>query len=656
MAKFLSMTEKVRRDKLRELADTQAATDSYSNGPARIGAFTGNLSTQGLYPLTRFTQQYMELLAMYRSHWIVRKVVDVLAEDMLKDAPQLNIDMKPEQIKKFDLVLRKTATIEKLIMALKWGRLFGGGVAVICIEGHDDLAAPLLLDDVELGSYKGLIALDRWSGVFPDSELISEMDNPAEFGLPRSYTCTFNSSVAHVHHSRIIRFVGRPLPEWERQVEMYWGLSEVEVILDELQKRDYSSWNIVSLITRAQLLAVKDTQLAQKMSGASMNNASFNQYLNRMDAMAQSMNNQGLLVVGEDGGIEATQFSFGGLAEIYSAQMADIAGAAEIPMSRLYGRTTSGLGTSGEGDLQIYYDLVETKRKREVYPAMDKLLPIIAMSTFGKVPTDFDYTFQPVRTMNNKERAELAKNTSESIIGLYEADLLTKKQAVSEVKQAADENGLGSNITDEDVAATPNTYASEAGGGELEIPDFPIEKESTNPEKTVKENRFDKPLKKAKAANDASAYSIVPQRGVEPVAMPVGSEQGMLFYHGLPVAIETRQGGVRRGLWWKVRMPADYGYIEGVTGADGDEIDCYVGVSPESSKVFVVDQDVIGKPGSFDEHKVMLGYHTLESAQEDYLLGHHKGNEIFAGITEYSMPQFRQWMATADLTKPASAA
>lgn len=454
-------------------ANAPAAVDSYTNVPARIGQFTGNMASQGHYALTRRTQDYMQLLAMYRSHWIVRKVVDVLAEDMLKDAPKLSCELEPEQVAKFDRVLRDTATMDKLLEALKWGRLFGGGVALICIDGHDDLSEPLRVEDVDLGSYRGLIALDRWSGVFPSQELVTDLSYPRDFGLPEFYTCNFgNENAVTVHHTRVLRFTGRPLPEWERQTEMYWGLSEIELIYDELQKRDYTSWNTVSLVTRAQIMSVKDDQLAQSMSGIGRSDAAHQQYLTRMDAMAQSMNNQGLLVVGKEGGLESNTYTFGGLADILNMQMADVAGAAEIPMSRLYGRMMSTLGTTGEGDLQVYYDLVESKRNREVNPQMDRLLPVICMSTFGMVPDDFDYRFPPLRTMSAKERAELAKSTSDAVIQAYQADLVTKKQAVSELAQASDENGLFSNITDEDIAAVPETYASQAGAGELDLPDI----------------------------------------------------------------------------------------------------------------------------------------------------------------------------------------
>lgn len=455
-----------------------AATDSYTNRPARLGQGTSNLANQGTHPVRRITQDYMLILGLYRSSWIIRKAIDAMAEDMLKDMPKIVSEITPEGLKKFNNVLTRTGTAAGLLSGLKWGRLFGGAVCLIAIKGHENLMEPLDLDTIEPDSYRGLIPFDRWSGVQPDADLITDIDYPTEFGLPRSYQITTDTGTMHVHHSRLLRFMGRDLPNWEKQMELYWGLSEVELIYDELQKRDYTSWNIVSLITRAQILAVKDETLSQGMSGLAMTNQAYNVFVGRMEAMSAAMNNQGLLVLGKDGELSAHQNSFGGLADIYNTFMLDIAGACETPVSRLYGRSITGLGQSGEGDLQVYYDTVEQKRNRELRPQIDKLYPVIAMSTWGKVPKDFEYDFPPVRTMSNEDLADLGTKNTNSIVAAYNADLVTKREARKDLKQAAGDNGLFSNILDEDIAATPDTYASEAGGGEIDVPGLGEEKGS----------------------------------------------------------------------------------------------------------------------------------------------------------------------------------
>ena len=178
---------------------------------------------------------------------------------MLKDFPVISSEIPPDQMKEFDKVIEHTGTPAKLLEALKWGRLFGGAVAVICIAGDEDLAEPLVVDDILPGTYKGLITLDRWSGVTPRMELVKDIENLIDFGLPVFYDCRLDenaSSLTTIHHSRILRFIGRDLPQWERQTQMYWGLSEIERIFDELRKRDYINWNTVSLVARATRLTV----------------------------------------------------------------------------------------------------------------------------------------------------------------------------------------------------------------------------------------------------------------------------------------------------------------------------------------------------------------------------------------------------------------
>ena len=454
-------------------AASSAATDSYRNVPARLGDGTPNQTESGDYPMIRRSFDFMLFLSLYRGSWIVRKVVDGVAEDMLKDFPVLNSQITPKDVKRFDKTVKDTGTLEAMRSALKWGRLFGGGVGLICIKGVKDLSEPLIVDEIEPDSYRGLIALDRWSGVTPGSELISDLDNPKEFGLPMYYQCTTDAGTVKVHHSRVLRFAGRELPKWEAQCDQYWGLGEPEILFDELKKNDYASWNIISLLTRAQIMSVTDADLASKMSGLGSTNKAYEQYVARMEVMSQAMNNQGLMVLGKDGVLHSNTYSFGGVADVWERCQLSLAAASGIPFEILFGRQ-SGLGSNGESGLQVYYDSIEQKRSRELGPQVQKLMPVVCMSALGEVPDDLDYTWPPVRTMSNKDRAELADKTSTAIATLYNADLLTKKEARMEQKQASDANGLCSNITDEAIAATPDKFASELGGADMP----PLEDES----------------------------------------------------------------------------------------------------------------------------------------------------------------------------------
>jgi phage-related protein (TIGR01555 family) len=440
--------------------------DTYSNTPARMGDGTPNLENAGQYPLIRWTQNYPLILSLYRSSWMIRKVIDTVSNDMYQTFPVIDSELDPAQITQMEKVIRSTRVLTKLRTCCKWGRLFGGAGAIIILEGIDDLSTPLRLDDIELGSFKGLIPLDRWSGLIPGPEINSDISDPASFGLPTYYTATMDGGEAVIHHSRILRFTGRELPQWEVQTELYWGMSEVEILFDELKKRDYSSWNIVSLLTRAQVLSVEDPQLATLMSGAGGTDKAFNQFVNRMEAISQLLNNQGLLVLGKDGHLQQTSYSFGGISDVYHEFMKDYAAAAEMPYEMIFGREPGSGGggnysSNGQSSLQLYDNLIEQKRSADANPVIDQLLPIMCMSTWGFVPDDLRYHWSPIRSMGDQERYDLGKSLVESVLMAYNADLITKKEARKELAQQSVTHGLFSNITEQSIAETPDEFASD---------------------------------------------------------------------------------------------------------------------------------------------------------------------------------------------------
>jgi hypothetical protein len=134
-------------------------------------------------------------------------------------------------------------------------------------------------------------------------------------------------------------------------------------------------------------------------------------------------------------------------------QMTALCGSAGYPFSRLFGDTQTGLGQSNEGDLQNYYDSADQERRQKDRPLFDKLIPIIAMSTWGEVPDDLDYAFPPIRTMNSKEKAELAKSQGDTIKGYFDSGILGRQTILREIKTLSAETGIGSNVTDEMIEA-----------------------------------------------------------------------------------------------------------------------------------------------------------------------------------------------------------
>lgn len=452
--------------------DPVMTMDSYQNAMARLGFNMPNMLEATTYPLTRLTQDYQTLNSLYRNHWIVRKIVDVIPEDMCKNWIKLNTQIDPGSMTRLEKVIRKTKTKERILEGLKWGRLYGGAVGVILIEGQEDmLSRPLNYDLIMPGSYKGLLILDRWSGISPEAEMIGDINNP-DFGLPAYYQMTMpNGQMLRVHNSRVVRFIGNALPLWESWAEQQWGASVVEAVFDELKKRDNTSYNIANLVFLANL-RIYQTDMADLMG---LGDPKMQQdFWQTMQAINMMMSNQGMTIIGKDDSFDTKQYTFTGLNDVYESFMLDVAGACEIPVTRLFGRSPAGFNATGESDLTNYYDSIEEKQEAYLSPVLDKLLPVIALSTWGVIPDDLDYEYNPLRKADPKENADLAKSMGEAVIAVYNANLISQQTALKELRQQSEVTGMWSNITDEDIAKadTEVDMGGELGGLAGMLPDF----------------------------------------------------------------------------------------------------------------------------------------------------------------------------------------
>lgn len=121
------------------------------------------------------------------------------------------------------------------------------------------------------------------------------------------------------------------------------------------------------------------------------------------------------------------------------------------------------------------------------------------------------------------------------------------------------------------------------------------------------------------------------------------------------ITIENPKGSVRRGKdangkEWESKMNNTYGYFRGTEGVDGDHIDVFLSNDIDGwdgRKVFVVDQ--YNPDGSFDEHKVMLGFNDVDDAKSDYLANYEKGweNGRRIDVSAVNLEDFEKWIASS---------
>lgn len=132
-------------------------------------------------------------------------------------------------------------------------------------------------------------------------------------------------------------------------------------------------------------------------------------------------------------------------------------------------------------------------------------------------------------------------------------------------------------------------------------------------------------------------------------------KKGHIKFGGYDYTIENPKGSTRsgkdaNGKEWKVTMHDTYGYIRGKFGKDGDHLDMFINDKADldnwNGDVFVVDQ--VNPDGSFDEHKVMYGYDSMDDAEKAYLANYSKGWQGLGNITGASKTEFDKWLDTSN--------
>ena len=132
-------------------------------------------------------------------------------------------------------------------------------------------------------------------------------------------------------------------------------------------------------------------------------------------------------------------------------------------------------------------------------------------------------------------------------------------------------------------------------------------------------------------------------------------KKGHIKFGGYDYTIENPKGSTRsgkdaNGKEWKVTMHDTYGYIRGKFGKDGDHLDMFINDKADldnwNGDVFVVDQ--VNPDGSFDEHKVLYGYDSMDDAEKAYLANYSKGWKGLGNITGASKAEFDKWLDTSN--------
>lgn len=450
-----SQDTKLRDQVVKAIGDsgTSAATmDSFVNFAAKLGIGADNQMSNAQYAFNPITRNRILLEWMYRGSWITGLAVDLVADDMTRAGIEIKSKMRPEDLERME---DKAADLDlwgKINETIKWGRLYGGSIAVLMIDGQDP-RTPLDMRTIRPGQFKGLAVFDRWMLEPSLEDLVTEFNQFT--GTPRYYRVLSNAPYMQgkaIHYSRIVlRGGGVKLPYQQALIENLWDLSIVERVYDRLVAFDSATTGAAQLVYKCYLRTLKVKSL-REIVAAGQNSQALNGIVAYVNMMSKYQGIEGVTMIdAEDEYTSEHHGAFSGLSDVMLQFGQQLSGALQIPLVRLFGQSPAGLNSSGESDVRTYYDNVNSQQNKVMKVGITKLYQVLAISLGIQVPDNFRIAFRPLWQLTEEQRATITKTVVEAVSAAKEIGLISDYVAMSELRQISDITGIFTNIKDDDI-------------------------------------------------------------------------------------------------------------------------------------------------------------------------------------------------------------
>ena len=273
---------------------------------------------------------------------------------------------------------------------------------------------------------------------------------------------------------------------------------------------------------------------------------------------------------------------------------------------------------------------------RESLKSTDEDILRIALSDAPKKLIEFD---KVMKSLVEDELSSRGIKVFDSLDNVQKGDIV--------VVENEDESGQ---ITIDKVQGNSVSFTTEDGETFEDVPLNTIKEHF----KVMFRNSLQSSIEAAEAETDTNPTDGQKEAG--------NYKKGHVKVAGFNISIEQPRGSVRSGTdangkKWSVTMNNTYGYMTDNVGADGDHLDVFLSNDIDSwnqQNVYVVDQ--FNDDGTFDEHKVLLGFNGKDDATEAYYSNYDESwrNRKLA-IYEVPMNVFNKWIDSSNRkTKPIS--
>lgn len=400
-----------------------------------------------------FLNDFQQLDAAYQTSWLARAIVDYPAEDMTREWRTLKCD-DADVIRAEEDRLQLPAMVSE---ATSWARLYGG--AGILMLTNQDLTKPLKPEKIKKGDLYRLLVIDRFDMTAMDLNQTNIL--AANYLQPEFYTIA--AGAQQIHWTHFARFAGAKLPRRQRAQTQGWGDSELRKCLDDVMDMVASKDGIAELMQEANVDIIKRVGLSDELA-SDQDDAITARYA-LFSMMKSSIN---LALLDDEETYDRKTLDLSGVAPVLDLLMTWIAGAAGIPVTRLFGESAKGLGNDGQGDDTNYYNHLSSRRLTQIDPGLRQLDEVMVRSATGRWLDDFNYVWNPFKQPDAVQIAAANKAKAETDLlykdgGIVTTSQIQRRLQAEELYQFDDEK-IEALEADEDLTMFNDPVGDDDGG------------------------------------------------------------------------------------------------------------------------------------------------------------------------------------------------
>jgi phage-related protein (TIGR01555 family) len=440
----------------------QVAMDSLTNLIAGLNG-PGDKQSSAFYR-TATVMSSETCASMFRTSWAAGKIARIPAEDMLREGWDIDSgSLTAKQVQEVSKATEALALNRKLYEAIAYGRVYGGSFIVIGnTRKRNDWANPLRDSEFRQGDTMTLTLLDR-TMLEPDITSINRDPGSEDFGKPMRYRVS--DGLVYIHRTRMLEFIGKPVPYREYERNGYWNDSVYRDSEDAIKRYD----TVASVINTMLYEATVDTLSIDNLGNMLTTKTGTEQVQKRFAAVSQLKSVINTLVLDAKDKYEKVQPSFTGVNDIFNSFKSDVAGAADIPITRFFGQSPAGMSATGDSDMRNYLDTVKFRQTVDLKPKLQRIYRLLCLCLFGSAPDDLNIKFRSLWTdaPDVISKAELARAQASQIytqmgaiqVATVTADLASREAysgiGAEDERMAEEADGINNDPTDNSRSVHP---------------------------------------------------------------------------------------------------------------------------------------------------------------------------------------------------------